>query len=84
MKSFKLNNENPVLNFRVGVRVGGHPPANFSYGSKDVLENSTFFDTNLMGSVGRRKKNIFYEKSSKKSILRRLKSRGLSLNRINL
>ena len=40
----------------MGVRVGGHHPANFSYRSKDAQENSPSFDTNLMGSVGRREK----------------------------
>ena len=42
--------------FCVGVWVGGHLPANFSYCSKDAQKASTSFDNNLMGAVGRLKK----------------------------
>ena len=36
---FSLNILNPLLNFCVGVLVGGHIPTNFSYESKDAEEN---------------------------------------------
>ena len=36
------------ISWDLGVWVGGHPPANFSYGSKDAQENSTSFDTKVV------------------------------------
>ena len=48
--------ENELFSICVGVWVGGHIPTNVSYESKDAQENSTSFDTNLLGPVRRQKK----------------------------
>ena len=59
----------------MGVCVGGHHRANFSYRSKDAQENSTSFDTNVV--MGRGGANmVLNEKPTKKLKLRGLKLRG--------
>ena len=57
--SWEPNIENEIFIFCVGVWVGGHPPANFSYISKDAQLNSTSFDINDVtgGDRGKRVSN---------------------------
>ena len=54
-----LGNENPILNFYVGIWVGGHPPANVSHGSKGAQEKFTSFDAHDIPAAGRGKSSIW-------------------------
>ena len=80
--SWELNVGNQLLNFCVGVGVGGHDATNFTCISKDAQENSTSFDTNpVLGGDGANM--VLNEKRTKNWKLRGLKLRGLSQNQIS-
>ena len=61
--------------------VGGQDATNFLQISSDAQENSTSFDTNLMGAA--EPKKVMAEKLPKKWILRGFKLRGLRQNQIS-
>ena len=57
--------QNQLLNFCVGVWVGGQDATKFSQVSKDAHQHSTSFDINVLTEGGRGKKG-FESKTDKK------------------
>ena len=81
MSSWELNVANPLLNFCVGVRVGGHPRQTFHADQKMRKNISHFVIPITVYSCCLTRKKLVHEKLAENNIARGLKLRGFRQNR---